>query len=309
MQNPIKTFEENKKGRDFVIGDLHGAYSVLLNLLDNLKFDGEKDRLFSVGDLVDRGPDSFLCLQLLKEPWFHCVLANHEQMMLEAFKGGYMGQFWFRNGGMWGIHEWENDREAQKTYVSELDRVERTEKTKQLLELVDIVAELPFIITIDGPVKTHIIHAEIPPGFEVSDDILSSPGKVMDLATQQSHDGDFFVWGRFKFMPFFKAELSNHDKTIRIVKNQYRGHVPNPNLGRIISGHTILQRPMTILGQTNLDTMAYGSYPNSYGSAPKWAALTCVELKSWSFYQATETEFRSIDPVVVNSSDLNRTED
>ena len=304
MKNPIKTFGRNTKGRDFVIGDLHGSFSVLLNLLTNLRFDGEKDRLFSVGDLIDRGPESFLCLQLLKEPWFHCVLANHEQMMLEAFKGGYMGQFWFRNGGMWAIHEWENDRQAQKTYVSELDRVERTDKTKELLELVDIVEELPFIITIEGKVKTHIIHAELPPGFDIDDSMLSSPEKVMELATIQSDDGDYFAWGRHRFAPFFKADQSNRDKIVRTVNHMYRGHKPNKNLSRIISGHTILQHPMTVLGQTNLDTSAYASYKNSYGSGPKWAALTCVELGSWSFYQATETEFRTVTPLVVNSSDL-----
>jgi len=47
----------NQAGKDYVIGDLHGCYELLERLLDAVGFDKSKDRLFSVGDLIDRGPD------------------------------------------------------------------------------------------------------------------------------------------------------------------------------------------------------------------------------------------------------------
>lgn len=72
----------NAHGRDYIVGDLHGCTNMLLALLDHVQFDPAADRVFSVGDLVDRGPDSEGCLALLEHPWFHAVLGNHDAMLL-----------------------------------------------------------------------------------------------------------------------------------------------------------------------------------------------------------------------------------
>ena len=75
----------NAGGRDFLIGDLHGCLDQLQAKLVQASFAPEQgDRLFAVGDLVDRGPDSLGCLNLLREPWFFSVLGNHDQMLLDA---------------------------------------------------------------------------------------------------------------------------------------------------------------------------------------------------------------------------------
>ena len=56
---------KNIKGRDFVVGDIHGHYDLLKTELKTVGFDKQKDRLFSVGDIIDRGPKSEECLTLL----------------------------------------------------------------------------------------------------------------------------------------------------------------------------------------------------------------------------------------------------
>ena len=48
----------NDKGRDLVVGDVHGHFAPLRRALAELEV-AEHDRVFSLGDLVDRGPDSF----------------------------------------------------------------------------------------------------------------------------------------------------------------------------------------------------------------------------------------------------------
>jgi len=63
-------FASNKHGHDYVVGDVHGDYERLTDLLLVIKFDVTVDRLFAVGDLIDRGPDSVKCLELLNESWF-----------------------------------------------------------------------------------------------------------------------------------------------------------------------------------------------------------------------------------------------
>ena len=54
----LERFERNESGRDLVVGDIHGMFPHLSALLAQLEFDESRDRLFSVGDLVDRGPAS-----------------------------------------------------------------------------------------------------------------------------------------------------------------------------------------------------------------------------------------------------------
>jgi serine/threonine protein phosphatase 1 len=71
--------------------------------MDELKrrhFDPCADLLISVGDIIDRGPDSVKCLQLLHEKWFRAVRGNHEQMALDALESNDFA-LWTMNGGMW----------------------------------------------------------------------------------------------------------------------------------------------------------------------------------------------------------------
>ena len=305
MKNALQTFEPNLIGRDFVIGDLHGSLSCFENLLKNLNFDKTKDRMFSVGDLVDRGPSSLECLALIDEPWFHCTLSNHEQMMLEAFTGGYMGNFWTRNGGNWGQEALNDASLLTATVTNELHRAVPADTSIKLFNLLKKVEELPFLITLnmkDGK-KFHILHAELPPNHGITDEVLASSAQVRKLATISSGEGDFFLWGRWLYAPFYRKNLENLDKAVRVLSNKFMGSfgVFSDKLSHIISGHTIVQHPLTLIGQTNIDTCAYGSYDTRPAG---WCSLTCIELDTWTFYQVTESTFKKVEPVAINRADL-----
>ena len=298
MKNPIQRFSANTEGRDFVIGDVHGAFTTLQHLLENLKFDKTKDRLFSVGDLIDRGPQSLETAELLHEPWFHSVLANHEQMMLEAFVGGPLGYYWYDNGGYWGAGALKEVHNSMSTGAELSDEAKRTKA------LLPLIKELPYLITVDrlDESRVHIIHAELPPQTEITDTMLEDPATVMSLAQTQTHNGDMFVWGRYKFYSFFRANLQNLKKLIRTVRFRFGQSQANEELSPVVSGHTIVQAPLTILGQTNIDT---GAYETVYeGSESNWCALTALELNTWKFYQSTGKVFREVQPVVINRADI-----
>ncbi|MBS9403171.1 metallophosphoesterase [Halomonas sp. TRM85114] len=103
--------EENPKGRDFFVGDIHGQYDLLMEALYRVSFDKQRDRLFSVGDLIDRGSESFECLSLAFEPWFFGVRGNHEMLAKNALNegAGQAWDLWQINGGSWvflnNVHE------------------------------------------------------------------------------------------------------------------------------------------------------------------------------------------------------------
>ena len=68
LQTQTVTYQTNALGRDFAVGDIHGSFSALQTALDTIEFNSEVDRLFSVGDLVDRGPESHHVLEWLDKP-------------------------------------------------------------------------------------------------------------------------------------------------------------------------------------------------------------------------------------------------
>jgi serine/threonine protein phosphatase 1 len=103
MTEKIKRFAMNTAGADYVVGDVHGCFSRLQAELDKIGFNQECDRLFSVGDLVDRGPESELALEWLDKPWFHAVRGNHEQMAIDHCARMSDAGIYAANGGAWMI--------------------------------------------------------------------------------------------------------------------------------------------------------------------------------------------------------------
>lgn len=70
--------------RHFVFGDIHGRYTTFQRLLDLINYDTSTDVIYSVGDMIDRGPDSVPVVEFFQQPHCHAILGNHEQMVLNA---------------------------------------------------------------------------------------------------------------------------------------------------------------------------------------------------------------------------------
>lgn len=78
-----QVFAQNRSGHDWVCGDLHGQYAELMSSLDEVGFNLDTDRLFLLGDLVDRGPRSRELLSwVLDTRNVYSVLGNHELLFI-----------------------------------------------------------------------------------------------------------------------------------------------------------------------------------------------------------------------------------
>ncbi len=136
-------YAQNSNGRDFFIGDIHGKYALLMQALKQINFDFNADRLFSVGDLIDRGEGSFNCLLLAKENWLIPVIGNHEQFLRESENGNiYKKISWYQNGGSW----WEDLHLQEKQLAKKI-----VEKEYSLTLTVDTLAG-----------KIGVVHAQYP---------------------------------------------------------------------------------------------------------------------------------------------------
>ena len=127
----------------WLTGDLHGCYDLLLSRLKQEKFDPYRDLLISVGDLIDRGPESLRCLELLHQRWFAAIRGNHEQMAMDAVDSQQV-TLWELNGGDW------------------YERCASDERTK-VRRLLDECHNLPYVMEVNAATATHVIaHADYP---------------------------------------------------------------------------------------------------------------------------------------------------
>ena len=81
-----KYYKKNEKGKDYVVGDIHGEFLKLEEKLKSINFNPKVDRLFSVGDLTDRGSSSISVLDWINRKWFIPVKGNHEDMLIKVSK-------------------------------------------------------------------------------------------------------------------------------------------------------------------------------------------------------------------------------
>ena len=84
----------------YAIGDVHGTLPELQRLLDAIRFDAKKDRLWFVGDLINRGPSSLEVLRYVKNlgEVAVCVMGNHEIRAAAFLLGDPNPQFALKMG-------------------------------------------------------------------------------------------------------------------------------------------------------------------------------------------------------------------
>lgn len=105
MSPIVQQFTIDSSGRSFAVGDIHGSFDILEDKLLAVEFDGSKDQLFFLGDLVNRGNFSPEFSNWLKKPYVHSIRGNHEQACLWYLDNRMDANELFRMGGQWLVNQ------------------------------------------------------------------------------------------------------------------------------------------------------------------------------------------------------------
>lgn len=231
----------NRLGHDWLVGDLHGHRTLLMQALTDAGFDVQHDRLFATGDLVDRGAESLETLRLLNEPWFHTVLGNHDRLLLArlgVLRGGPV------------MH-------AQiRLYTQAWDVNFTAEQRRELFELLEKVRRLPLVMVVDGLVPFWVVHAQRPTsnGHPWTDARMLRAGALasrLPALTWSRRVARDALWHAHlgadsRTLPEHNPRRPDHE-LMRLCQGVHlHGIDPlwEPGVGLTYTGHTIVPRPM-----------------------------------------------------------------
>lgn len=214
--------------RAWVVGDIHGMFGRLQEVLNKIGFNPEQgDLLISVGDLIDRGEDSLAALDWLQKPWFHAVRGNHEEFIIDTFFHSDEAiarearEVWINNGGDWYFLLPEADANRCRDLAAE-------------------ARKLPYALDIRrtgaNARRFGVVHADHPENLDWDSFLLALRSQVkpaLKVAT----------WGR---------------KAARLVKMRHQLD-PVDGLDYIFHGHTPMRTPTRSGNRIFIDTgAAYG---------------------------------------------------
>lgn len=255
----------------FVVGDIHGCYSKLRDVLDRAKFQPDEDILYSLGDLCDRGKQNREVLDyLVSLPHFEGVFGNHDVWIknyIEALLDeGHVSQAavscWRNNGGGSTID----------------DLSECNEST--LRQYLDLLKRLKYRIELDNCI---LQHNPIPNQW-LSD---RAPSVTVDEVTLGNYRDKQFnidelydeeLWGRFI------TRIFHYPKSAEA--QEYVGE----NKKVILCGHTpiIDVLKLELFKIIDIDTGAFvgEAFPSYYCGWLEDGKLTAVDLDSGEVYQS-----------------------
>lgn len=223
----IKKFKENKAGRDYVVGDIHGRFDLLDSSLNAINFKKTTDRLFSVGDLINRGELSYRAQEYLNYPYFHAVRGNHENelidFMFHDIKQNDM------DGNLFVLDDY-------KPYTKWFHSLNSEEQ----LAIVNSLRQLPIVIEIEMAQnkKAGILHAEVPSSYYNWDSFCT------DISKGYSNLINSSIWGRTKI----REKYFFSDIAFSVLGIDY-----------IYVGHSIVENPKKLGNNFYIDTGAFSN--------------------------------------------------
>jgi bis(5'-nucleosyl)-tetraphosphatase (symmetrical) len=194
----------------FAIGDVQGCHRCLRRLLERMPFNPPADRLWFVGDLVNRGPDSLGVLRMVKDmDHAQVVLGNHDLHLLSVAVGA-------------------RPLKVSDSFSDVLDADDRD-------ELLAWLAALP-LMSRDDDAGWIMVHAGLAPAWDVETATRLARQVEGELASHYQEQG--FLRGMYGDLPARWHEgLNGMERTRFVINAMTRMRFCHPD-GKIDLEHT-----------------------------------------------------------------------
>jgi serine/threonine protein phosphatase 1 len=181
-----------------VIGDIHGCYYTLRELFDKVRGKYPSIKIYSVGDLVDRGNFSYEVIEFIKSEGIRFTPGNHDYMFYYYIKkpDNKMAKAWLYNG-------------YEKTVAS------YGRHNDKLLMHLDLIMKAPLFINLKDCFISHAgiskYYESILPGYYQSD--LSI---IENIIRNDLDKSESILWARGELMNIVKLQVVGHTRRIEV---------------------------------------------------------------------------------------------
>lgn len=231
MISKHQIIEQNLRGRDFFISDIHGHKRKFERALARVDFSAQNgDRLFCVGDLIDRGEDN---LQILgkQQHWdyFYSIIGNHELMLMEQFNAQPLNYDIYSYGTTTNTHAMNGGKWFSKLKQSTRERV--YQQIKALPVTMEVQTEFG---------RIGLVHAEVPLVYQAWSsfvEAVQSDPQVFDEA----------VWGREVIKTAWEFDKARQAYPADLT-------APIQGVDVVLHGHTLVKKTKVIGNRLYIDT-------------------------------------------------------
>lgn len=177
-----------------VIGDIHGCFYTLVNLVEQVKQKYTNISIYSVGDLIDRGKHSFEVMEFILSEGIIFTAGNHDLMFYHFFKkpSTIFGQSWSYNGNEATLKSYE--KHEQELFIH-----------------INKIKEAPLYLDLDDCFISHAgvslyYKRKLPNNFRENLDVLKS------FIENDYYDDYGVMWNRDPLLNIGKLQIVGHTK-------------------------------------------------------------------------------------------------
>jgi len=261
--------------RTLVIGDIHGAYEALQQVMERSEFDYERDRLVFMGDVADRRPRVKECVELLLQVKdLVMILGNHDKWALE-----WMSRV--------GEELWDSGRSDDSSAAREgLDVNDLYEKASEVW--LTQGGSDTIVSYREGVPSAHFELLRQAKYYHVEGNRLFVHGGFDHRKPLEEQDGEDFLWDR---------DLVNHalknceaGTSLGSFDEIYVGHTPTINLHVSGSGRAALKSSFLKGGDTSRPLQVCNVWMMDTGAGWSGGKLSMMDLETKEVWQSDRIE-------------------
>ncbi|PIQ07961.1 MAG: diadenosine tetraphosphatase [Ignavibacteriales bacterium CG18_big_fil_WC_8_21_14_2_50_31_20] len=185
-----------------VIGDIHGCYHTLVELYNKIIKKYPDLKVYSVGDLIDRGNNSCDVMEFVIEKKIEFTPGNHEYMFYNFFKepSSVFARSWVFNGSEATLESYEDNEEKVFSHI-------------------DVIKKAPFYINTQD---CFISHAGISKEYEhfLPKDFRTNLSALHELIYNDYRSDRGVLWCRDEPLNIGKLQIIGHTKHQEIILDE-----------------------------------------------------------------------------------------